>query len=512
MNKIKIYDSIKSCASKIGFQTARVSSFLWRILSLSLADDHVIPLQVLSVVLEQGSITVAYASRFLSRIRIRSIRRYFFEEGKYPTPENVASAVTLVINELRVTRVCVVLVIPKAWTIVKTTNFPLSVSDNLSDVISYELDRLTPLRADKAFYDYQIIARDKNRLQIMVAAVNSEVLRPYLELLSEKKIAVGRIAVGSSALGTLSDNAHGGGSCVFVQIFTGGYEGGVIRDHKWFASFAGRLSSENELSSIRIIAEEINSRVELIKPNEENTEVIIDQSLPEKWLFLLRDSIQAPVRFINEIDLKLHFLDKDDLQKVPYMAVGGALEHLCPGVAKINLLDHGRHRIVKTPKVLSIILVGILIALGLFWLGSPLQIEEWKMEAIDREITARKGDIKKVELLQKDLQNVENELTTIRTFKSSRPLVLNLLKEMTRILPKSTWLTRIRIADSIVEIEGYAASATEIVPKLEASEYFQKVEFTSSTLRDPRLNVDRFTVKMEIEGLPGAKVENGKKK
>ena len=50
----------------------------------------------------------------------------------------------------------------------------------------------------------------------------------------------------------------------------------------------------------------------------------------------------------------------------------------------------------------------------------------------------------------------------------------------------------------MVEIEGYADAATDIMPKLEASSYFRKAEFTSATTRDPKKNVDRFAIKMEI--------------
>ncbi len=79
-------------------------------------------------------------------------------------------------------------------------------------------------------------------------------------------------------------------------------------------------------------------------------------------------------------------------------------------------------------------------------------------------------------------------------------MTLDLLKEMTRVLPKNTWLSRVRFTESTVEIEGYAASAAETLPKLEASRYFKKVEFASPTTRDIRLNADRFIIKMEIEG------------
>jgi general secretion pathway protein L len=87
-------------------------------------------------------------------------------------------------------------------------------------------------------------------------------------------------------------------------------------------------------------------------------------------------------------------------------------------------------------------------------------------------------------------------------------MVLNLIKEMTGVLPKNTWLSRLRITDSTIEIEGYSASATEILPKLEASTYLKKAEFSSPTFRDTRLNADRFIIKMEIETSPEEKVRN----
>jgi len=68
------------------------------------------------------------------------------------------------------------------------------------------------------------------------------------------------------------------------------------------------------------------------------------------------------------------------------------------------------------------------------------------------------------------------------------------------VLPSTVWLTRTRITGETVEIEGYASTATEILPKLEQSKMFRKVEFTSPTIRDVRMNADRFVLKMELEG------------
>ncbi|RPH87236.1 MAG: hypothetical protein EHM75_06025 [Desulfobacteraceae bacterium] len=96
---------------------------------------------------------------------------------------------------------------------------------------------------------------------------------------------------------------------------------------------------------------------------------------------------------------------------------------------------------------------------------------------------------------------VTRERDIISDFKNSRQTAIGLLRELTLLIPKDAWLTRVRVSENQVNIEGYAPSATLLVPKLEASPFFKKVEFASPTYRDPKLNQDRFQIKMEIEGL-----------
>jgi len=248
-----------------------------------------------------------------------------------------------------------------------------------------------------------------------------------------------------------------------------------------------------------------------VKEKGEAPEVFINNQAPGKWKTILQERINVPVRFIGEMDLKLQLLNTGNVTEVPYTAIGGALESLWHNAEGMNLLDKGIHKPHKTPFAATIVLFSILAALCVFWLISPLQIEEKKIEAIDREIMARRDEVKKAEVLKKDLEGVEKEISTINSFKSSRPMVLNLIREMTGVLPKNTWLSRLRITDTTIEIEGYSASATEILPKLEASAYFKKAEFSSPTFRDTRLNADRFIIKMEIETSPEEKVKNEKK-
>jgi len=433
-----ITETIKTAAplaSAAATNMIRWGRFAWDLLSFSPADDRIAPGRCLALALENGGISVSYGSRIWSRMKIGATRFYPFETGKYPLPENLASAALLALNDYKAAGAQVTLVIPKDWVILKTAEFPLAAKDDLANVISYELDRLTPISSDKALFDFRILAEDGNRIETLLAATRADRLTSYLEALRERGIAVTRVAVSLFALGTLDHYLQGG---------------------------AERRA-------------------------------------------LLRDGIGVPVQSLGEIDPKHPVLET--AEALPRTAMGGVLETLWPHAGGMNLLARGIHSSPRPPKAPTVVLVAMLIVSCLIWLISPLQLQEKKIEALDREIAARGSEVKRIETLKRELEGVAGEIAAINNFKSSHPLVINLLKEMTEVLPGNVWLTRARIAESTIELEGYAASATDVVPKLEASQYFKKVEFSSPTFRDLRLNADRFLIKMEIEGLPDEKAK-----
>jgi Tfp pilus assembly protein PilN len=84
------------------------------------------------------------------------------------------------------------------------------------------------------------------------------------------------------------------------------------------------------------------------------------------------------------------------------------------------------------------------------------------------------------------------------------------LKELTALLPKSVWLFRTHVGEKEVAIEGYAASASDLLQRLEDSPFFQKVEFAQPTVKDTRMNAERFVIRMEPENPKARAGENAK--
>jgi general secretion pathway protein L len=488
-----------SLVSKGAERAFRGGRSLWKILSFSLADGRIAPGSCLAVLPESGRTTVAYGTRLFGRMSIRGIRQYPSEEGKFPTPEDLASAVELAVNDLHAPRERVTFVVPKAWVIVKTADLPPAVKENLSGVVSYELDRLTPLSAERAFYDFRVLDEDPNRIRILLAAVKADVLDPYVEAMKRKGIAVQRVAVSVSAVGTLSRYLHGDGDTVFAEVGTGGYEGGLIRKGRWEASFAGRFASGGVPSGETTLATEIESLVDLVKREGGTPSAVVvhDPVAGKIWPGLQRNAAASGA--VGKGGRQARFLNMEKDADPPYAVLGGILESLWNGADGMNLLAMGVSPRPKVPAAPTVVLMAVLAVLGLFWLLSPLQEKDAESRAIDRELADRREEVRKIETLRNSLEGIEKEIAGIETFKSSRVMTLDLLREMTAVLPKDTWLSRLRITDATVEIEGYAASATEILPKLEASGHFKRVEFAASTSRDTRLNADRFTIKMEIE-------------
>ncbi len=487
----------------------RMSGPLWDILTFSPADERISPKKTVCIAIEKSGFSVAYGSRFLSKISMKAYRRYLQEEGKYPQPEALASSAALAMNELGAAKPEISLSIPKAWTIVTTAEFPSTVKESLADVVSYELDRLTPLAADEAYYDYRIVAEEKDRISLLITATRSDVIDRYIEALKDSGVAVNSVMVSLSGIGTLCRYINQQPDAVYLETSNKGYEGALFLDGAISRSFTGIFAASDDKSRVDAITKELEPLKETLSNRQGPVQAVLslDGASPA-FREMLKINMGMPFKVLGETDLRLKV--SGDPKEVPYVAIGGVLESLWPKTKGLNLLSKGRHEIPKTPKALTaLLLAGILTALSLY-IVSPVWVEGKRLKVIERNIALRKDDVRKVEALKKETGALAAEISMIEGFKTAKPMVLNMLKELTELLPRSAWLTRARIGESTVEIEGYAASATALLPKLESSKYFQKVEFASPTFRDIRMDADRFVIKMEIKGIKKPEVEKPK--
>jgi Tfp pilus assembly protein PilN len=500
---------LTSLAAGSGQMVRKIGTSLLKVLTFSAADDSVFPQKNLSVSIEKGGLSIAYGARFLSRITVKKTEEVAFQEDRYPQPDEVRASVALAANEFGVPRNNLTLGVPKAWTIIKTAEFPATVKENLANVIAYELDRLTPFTAEDAFFDFRLLSEENDRISVLIMAAKADMIRPYIAVLAESGFSVGRIAVNLLAFGALFREKKNGAETIFLRIDAKEYEGACFSDSSVSRIFSAPFGSVEIKDRGEAVVSEIKSLLDAAKSKGRSPGVTVfmqgnDAALAE----LLKMRIAAPLTFLRLTETDLKF-QGEAMKGNPSAALGAMAESLQAKGRGPNLLTKGVYRAQKPPVVATVVLASAIIAALAVYLVAPLHVEENRLAAITRQTTSKRDEVKKVETLKKEVDGLNAEIESIRGFKEGRPLDLNILKELTTVVPKNTWLTRVRITETGTDIEGYASSATELLPKLEASPLFRKVEFASPTFRDVRMNADRFVVRMEIEG--AKKIEEGAK-
>ena len=490
------FESVRAFGSDIQKYTIPTLRRVRDFLMVNLLDGVFYPRKSVVISIERRAVNIAVANLFLSKIRVVSCRNYSFDDGRFPLPENFASTISLAMDEAKVRKMPIVISLPKEWVVVRKAELPAAVKDNLADVIRYELDRFTPFSHDEALYDFSIFGEKDEKLLISLSVAREGQFAPYVASLSEKGIKVKRITAETVCLAALCRYMTDGADTVCLSImkdeFTGcGSVRGVV-----VSPFTGDLVRENGESNDTLFTGEITPLIETmaaygIEPRltvvgDDTMETGLDEQVPVPAVRVTSDAIRDRLNAPG--------------QDLPVTTAGAVVEDLWDKAVTINLLSKGGMAKKKIPLLVTVFLVFVILGFLVPYAMLPLEVEKRRLTEIERQVSVRKDEVKKVDALKKEIEGVEAEIKEIRDFKETRPMVLSVMKELTLILPKTAWTTRVRIAEEKIEVEGYAQSATEILPKLEQSKLFRKAEFSSPTIRDTRMNADRFVIKMELEG------------
>lgn len=82
--------------------------------------------------------------------------------------------------------------------------------------------------------------------------------------------------------------------------------------------------------------------------------------------------------------------------------------------------------------------------------------------------------------------------------KETLPARVDLLRELTMILPDDTWLERLQIRGDTIQLVGQSSKASSLVAIIEASPLFSGVGFLSPVTTDPRTGKERFMLGARI--------------
>jgi len=476
------------------------AEYICMILLLSL-DNVVLPKRSLCISLGDGEISIAYGFRILFFCRMRGFKRIeMFRE--LIVPDHIAALIESHTQGLKAYRSSITLSIPLHWVLFRTTEFPNVVKSNLEDVVSYELDRLTPFSPGLAYYDFMILDERDGRVQIALSAARTKPIDGFLKAFSGKGLIINKITLNALGLAAIFRRESKLPDSIFVAPHQNGFEGGLISRGTLSLAFTGEYKGKEKNEAI---AAELLPVMTMLADEKRSFEILL---LPDGNTEIEMGSVAShPVRIVSPRFVS----DSEERGYTVYSALGGMTESLKQKGRGFNLLSRGSRPLLKTSAALTSVLLLIGIVTGGLYYYLPLNTKSKRVQEIDRRIKMSEAEVKKVQSLRKESELLNNEIIEIQGFRNKRPLVVDTLKKLTIVVPKTAWLTTIKITDKEIYMGGYAADPSALLSKIGTLDPFQKVEFASPVIRDSRTGTYNFSIKMESKDGGKVKINEQKK-
>jgi general secretion pathway protein L len=133
----------------------------------------------------------------------------------------------------------------------------------------------------------------------------------------------------------------------------------------------------------------------------------------------------------------------------------------------------------------------------------PPAWQTWRTVELERRIEVLRPQAAQARALREEYDLVLSRPRFLAAAQASRVPVLDLLNDLSTVLPDNTWITQLTIRGERLELQGESDTAGAIIELLDRSMYFDDVQFASATTRSNTTQRDRFHVSARIAPGPG---------
>ena len=148
----------------------------------------------------------------------------------------------------------------------------------------------------------------------------------------------------------------------------------------------------------------------------------------------------------------------------------------------------GRRRFVTAPRLVSTAVV-VLTALALLL---PLYKKQRELDLLEADIVAHQQKAEETLKLRQNAEQTVAQATQLKGVVQKLPSRVVLLEELAGKLPDSAYAMSVIIKGDVVELNGEAASSTEVIEQLAASPHFRDVKFAAPVSKNPANGFERF--------------------
>ncbi len=448
--------------------------------------------------IETTFLSMAYLKASIREVRLEAHAVYDLPAEK-SLEERLGVARDLMLAFLRSNHILstdIYLSIPGDMALIRQIQLPLAVKENLRDTLGYEMEKYTPFPVEDVHFDYQIISEDKGTgiLNVLLVLAEKNAIAPYITLCEELRVGISGMEISATALANYlfhTESLAPGGSSAVVYGGGGRVEIDLFRDDLlWYSRHGSMVDDRDDLSAV--IKREMASLGDTLNDGEGKRPVIFLGPPSDGGLLNI---------FADDDPFEMQIFDLvkggvPTYELVP--AYGCALKAIRRGHMDINLLPVERRKKPDKRGHYTMMILGGLLALSLIsWGGGTIMRERLDLKRLDARIEQLRGEVSKIEKVRDRCNKLEKQIKDLNTLSADVHVpILDILADLTDIIPETAWVSNVTISDGEVKIDGYADSASELVTLLEGSPLFKDVAFLS-TITKTRDGKERFRIGLQ---------------
>jgi Tfp pilus assembly protein PilN len=443
----------------------------------------------LGVYLGGAGLTLVQVRKGLSGIQVGRYSTYPFESGKM---EELGLVLPETVSAWGLESCPLSLAVSPHLGFFRQFSLPRAASENLAQVVAYELDRFVPLPADKLLYGFQVLSETETEIHLMLMAVPRDQVEMCLRLLTAatlRPISVELAPVAAAKVFVLSGRPLPP-SWLLLLLQDDSFELTHIQGAKVRAFAQARNLRGQDLSRA------IRAQVEAMAAGRPE---------PQALGIYGRGGADFKVGALKKHELEVIYPSHLPIQGLqPEMnleevlpAVGAGLSCFAPSALGVNLLPTEARAAIRLGRFsFTTMLLLVFVGLCCLWGTSAFIHTRVELFRVNRQITGLSQEAKEVEGLLKESRALAQQMESLHKIAQS-PDKLVILKELTQLIPNNTWLFNLRLTKQYVNLSGMSSAASDLIPLLDKSGLLKKTEFASPIVTDAN-KLEHFKIKAEF--------------
>ncbi|MDD5034551.1 MAG: PilN domain-containing protein [Methylococcaceae bacterium] len=157
-----------------------------------------------------------------------------------------------------------------------------------------------------------------------------------------------------------------------------------------------------------------------------------------------------------------------------------------------------RPRKYRLPKILNMASTLLFLLLSCAVLGLPIVMKRAQVEELQREVKVAGKVAQEVQTLREEAEKMAHETGFLLQKKREEPAMVDMLEELSKVIPDQTSLNGLQYRDRRVIVQGQSPAASSLIERIEASPYFKNTSFVSPVTKDVSNGQERFQIASEV--------------